>query len=515
MKSLKYIFPFALAGIALIYGCNKEITSYGSDWSELVPSNYDTGSGNWKTIVLTNSAEIAVPAPAATNSPGYLAELAEAKSNSQNITSAQQQIIEYWSAGAVLRWNEILRELVAKYNLPPVANNDGTYPIPNAANPFAYPQFPFSNPPYAARTYAYVSVAQYDAMVAANHYRQVYKRQAPYNIDNTISPAITKNDVPSYPSEDAALAGATAEVLKLLFPTEIGYINQKADELKYYKLWAGATVKSDITEGEILGKAVAAKVIARAKADNMKNAIGNQHLWDSLENRISSTGETPWKSLESPVRPPMLPFFGNVKTWLFDAATLISIRPPAPLKTASSEFAAQVAEVKKEADKNDREKIRIVHYWADGAGTYTPPGHWNAIAAKLIHNAKLSEVRTARNIALLNMAMMDAAIACWDAKSFYYVPRPTQMDPDIKTLTGLPNFPSYTSGHSTFSGSAATVLGHIFPGEKASLDAMANEASLSRLYGGIHYRMDCEAGLKCGQTIGGYAVSRAKTDGAE
>ncbi|WP_204325134.1 hypothetical protein, partial [Stenotrophomonas maltophilia] len=72
----------------------------------------------------------------------------------QNITPAQQAIINYWSAGAVLRWNEIMRELVAKHNLPPYQNDDGTYPIPTAANPFSYPQFPFANPPYAARAYA-------------------------------------------------------------------------------------------------------------------------------------------------------------------------------------------------------------------------------------------------------------------------------------------------------------------------------------------------------------------------
>ena len=61
-------------------------------------------------------------------------------------------------------------------------------------------------------------------------------------------------------------------------------------------------------------------------------------------------------------------------------------------------------------------------------------------------------------MALLNMAMMDAAIVCWDAKYVYFNPRPPQMNNTIKTVTGLPNFPSYTSGHSTFSGAAATIL---------------------------------------------------------
>ena len=117
-------------------------------------------------------------------------------------------------------------------------------------------------------------------------------------------------------------------------------------------------------------------------------------------------------------------------------------------------------------------------------------------------------------MALLNIALMDAAIACWDTKFFYFNPRPSQVDSRIKTVTGLPNFPSYTSGHSTFSGAAATVLGHLIPAKAAEFTAMAKEASLSRLYGGIHYRSDCEQGLICGQRVGGFAVDRAKIDGA-
>ena len=103
-----------------------------------------------------------------------------------------------------------------------------------------------------------------------------------------------------------------------------------------------------------------------------------------------------------------------------------------------------------------RENIAIVHFWADGVGTYTPPGHWDAIAAEDFITKNFSEVRWARNMALLNMALMDAAIVCWDTKMYYFNPRPTQLDPNIKTLTGIPNFPAYISGHSTFSGAAAT-----------------------------------------------------------
>jgi hypothetical protein len=111
--------------------------------------------------------------------------------------------------------------------------------------------------------------------------------------------------------------------------------------------------------------------------------------------------------------------------------------------------------------------------------------------------------------------MMDAAVACWDAKYFYFNPRPSQIDPRIKTTTGLPNFPSYTSGHSTFSGAAATILGHIIPSKATDYTNMAREASLSRMYAAIHYRSDCEKGLEAGNKIGEYAKARARTDGAE
>ena len=113
------------------------------------------------------------------------------------------------------------------------------------------------------------------------------------------------------------------------------------------------------------------------------------------------------------------------------------------------------------------------------------------------------------------MSMMDAAIVCWDAKYTYFNPRPSQVDPSIKTFTGLPNFPSYISGHSTFSGAAATFLEHILPSSATVFTNMAQEASLSRLYGAIHYRSDIEVGLTVGNKVGGYAVQRAIADGAD
>ena len=113
------------------------------------------------------------------------------------------------------------------------------------------------------------------------------------------------------------------------------------------------------------------------------------------------------------------------------------------------------------------------------------------------------------------MALMDAGIVCWDAKTFYFNPRPMQVDPRIKTGIGLPNFPAYISGHSTFSGAASIVLGYIIPEKAAEYKAMAKEASVSRMYGGIHFRSDCEVGITTGEKVGNYAVARGHADGAE
>jgi hypothetical protein len=159
--------------------------------------------------------------------------------------------------------------------------------------------------------------------------------------------------------------------------------------------------------------------------------------------------------------------------------------------------------------------MRIAHFWADGVGTYTPPGHWNAIAAEAFIVERFSEVRWARNMALLNMALQDAAINCWDTKFTYFNPRPSQINPAIKSITGVPNFPAYTSGHSTFSGAAATVLGYIVPAKSTVFTNMAKEASISRLYGAIHYRSDCEVGLQCGNRVGAFAVTKGQNDGAD
>jgi membrane-associated phospholipid phosphatase len=515
MKKIISYYILSFAAIAIIGGCNKNLDEATVDVPALNPANIDLNAGTWKPILLTGPAEFPVAAPGATTTPDYIAQINEIKTWQAELTHDEKRIVKYWSAGAVLRWNEILRELVAKYNLPPYQNADGTYPAPNPNNPLAYPQFPFANPPYAARAYAYVSAAQYDALVAAWHYKALYNCPAPYKADATLQVLIPKSDLPSYPSEDAVVAGAAAEMMKLLFPGDQDFIQQKVEEHKRARLIAGANVRSDLEAGETLGKQVAQKFVTRARGDRAGAAGGNPTIWAQLEQQTAATGEVPWISMETPRRPPMLPLFGKVKTFLFDSLTAISLRPGPPPSTSSEQMKNELEEVYSYTKNPKREHIEKVHFWADGVATSTPPGHWNQIAATDFIQKNFSEVRWARNLALLNMAEMDAVVVTWEAKFYYFNPRPSQLDPRIKTLTGLPNFPSYISGHSTFSGAAATILGHIIPERKMAYEVMAMEAALSRLYGGIHYRADCEVGLTVGNNIGDYAVQRAVTDGAE
>ncbi len=517
MKNYTILIKSGLVSIFVLavglISCDKSIDIDGN-LKSYTPSSPDANAGTWRMLVLSSSSSIAVAAPTAVTSDAYLAELAAVKDAQSKLTKEQKDIIEYWSAGGVLRWNQIFRDLVAEYNLPPAPKADNTYPVPDAENPFGDPNFPFANPPYAARAYSYVSVAQYEALKAAWHYKSVYNRPAPYQVDSSIKNLLPETGVSAYPSEDAVMSGAAADMLKSLFPAAVRKITLRAAEQRNAALWAGRATASDISAGLALGKAVAVQVLARAGGDGMRTAGGNKAMWDGLVVNAESRGEIAWVSQDTPKRPPMLPAFGAVRAWNMTPAEIVANRPAPPPPTSSGEMDAEVKEVLYYSQNMTRDRLAIVHKWADGAGTYTPPGHWNDIAEEYISEARFSEVRAARAFALLNMAMHDAAVACWETKFFYFNPRPSQLDPKIKTLTGLPNFPAYTSGHSTFSATAATVLSYLFPQGTEYFDEQAREASLSRLYGAIHYRSDCEMGLAHGKVIGGFTVNNALTDGA-
>jgi len=169
------------------------------------------------------------------------------------------------------------------------------------------------------------------------------------------------------------------------------------------------------------------------------------------------------------------------------------------------------------------EQNLIALYWADGGGTSTPPGHNLAITLQMIRNYHLNLIEAAILLAKIGIAENDAAVVCWRAKFKTNLLRPVTfiqayIDAAWMPLIPTPPFPTYTSGHSTFSGAAAAILTAEIGDQISFTDSTkiaygfsprsfnsfieaAQEAAISRLYGGIHYRFDNDEGYKCGQLV--------------
>ena len=511
----RYFSLIAVAGLLLtLTQCDKNPPEnpFKAPYPE---TSLDAQAGQWKTYMDITLFLGSVPAPAATNSAEYANELDLVRAAMSGATAEERDLAIWWGSNGVLRWHEIAREMACNYNVLPDYNADGTYPNPDPSNPSSYPRLPVATPPVTARMMGLLAVAQYDALVACWEIKFQHNRLAPYKNSPDIEALIPTNDLPSYPSEDAVIAAASREILQYIFPGEVSNIAAKAEEHKQSRLWAGANVPSDLSAGDSLGRAIAKNVIENwAKKDKMNQSNNQAGLPAQRDEAVTKGFVTQWNSLEIPARPALLPAFGFVKTWNCDFATLETIRPPAPPPPGSPAFQTAMDELLKISKNRTREQQRITTYWSDGVGTPTPPGHWNRRASDLIYDNQWNEIRAARAMALTCTAMMDAGVACWEAKYYYMYPRPTEMDRNLTTGTGIPNFPAYASGHSTFSAAAAEVLSYLFPSNEPSLRAWAQEAADSRVYGGIHYRYDSEEGLKHGANIGQYAVFRGLTDGS-
>jgi PAP2 superfamily len=154
----------------------------------------------------------------------------------------------------------------------------------------------------------------------------------------------------------------------------------------------------------------------------------------------------------------------------------------------------------------------------------TPGGHWMGIAAIACRKTNADAVKTAQAFSLTSIALLDAFISCWDAKYFYEYVRPITlingwMNREWNSFLQTPPFPEYTSGHSTISGASSEVLTSLFGDNFAfhdnsdsayigmtrdfsSFRQAADEASISRLYGGIHYRLSLDTGIAHGAMVG-------------
>jgi hypothetical protein len=361
---------------------------------------------------------------------------------------------------------------------------------------------------------AYLSVAQFDGLITAWHYKYTYNRPATYVTDASIPYAYAKNTLPSYPSEGAVIAVVSRDILTAMFPLEKDFLAAKAEEHLNSLIWSGSNVESDIVAGEYIGTEAKKVALARAAGDGMKNAQTPKAKSDSIKAAAQARFGWSWDNLETPQRPVGLtPLFGKVKMW--NVPTVEEVRPGIPPAPGSSEFEEDAKELRDFADNLTEQQRKIANWWSDGLNTYTPPGHWNRLAKDYIIKYEMNPLRSTRTFAYLNMAIMDAGISCWDAKYYYHYPRPIQTMPGFKTILGTPNFPSYTSGHSTFSAAAAEVLAYIFPAEATYCREWAQEAADSRVYAGIHYRFDAEVGLDQGKNVAQYTINKAKLDKAD
>lgn len=438
------VFPFFMAVLLMgcLIGCDEDINERALPTFE--PTSTDASGGTWRTLVLGGPGEISIAAATTTGSAEYLQEIAQIVLLQRSMTDTDRVLIDQWKGNGVIRWNEKARTLVAKYNLPPEPGTDKTAPAPNTIDP------------NASRAYSYLSVAFYDALVACWYYKFQNNRPQPVVVSNLVQARESYQiDLPGYPSEDAVVAQVAYRMLKVLFPQDSAALLDMARAQKRAKLLSGIASPSDIAAGESIANQVADKVLARFRTDGMGEAAD------------------------------------SVKMWVLTAAQRDSLRPPPPPAKESPAFNTALEELRGFSSNPSPEQKRIATYWSDGTGTYTPAGHWNEIACDFINQKKLSELKTARALSLLNIALCDAGISCRDTMSY-------------KTLS-----------HSTFSGAAASVLGYLFPQEVERFNAMATEAGLSRIYAGTHYRFDCEAGLQYGKNIGSFAVTFGKGDGSE
>lgn len=367
-----------------------------------------------------------------------------------------------------------------------------------------------TDPPLAARNLAMMHVAMFDAVNA------ISRSHKPFRWTAEVSPRA---------SAEAAAAVAAHRVLIDLYPRQTEGLRAALDSSL-----APLPADDARTEGIMLGERVAEKLLAWRLQDG---------AWAKVDYRVDlSPGK--WQPTPPDHLPPLKPHWPAMTCFCMTRGD--QFRAVGPPKLTSTEYTASLKQVKAlggvDSTVRTPEQTQIALFWADGVGTVTPVGHWNRIAQGVAQERGVTMLDNARLFALLNLALADAAIVCWDNKYVYNFWRPvtgirqadrdgnpdTAPDPNWTSLIKTPPFPSYTSGHSTFSASAAAVLANFFgddrirfrtdcddlPGVTRSFDsfsAAALEAGWSRIYGGIHWDFDNYDGLATGRDLG-YFVSR-------
>jgi membrane-associated phospholipid phosphatase len=373
------------------------------------------------------------------------------------------------AAAATLAWEKTTRDLVVSHRLAPTV---------------------------ATRLYALHSMAQYAAVVAVTRGR---------DDDDDRSGGRA-----AYEARRGAIAGASVQLLSAILTDAAPALEA---QLAAYGQNASGRTHRQFTRGVAIGRTAGNAMIEWAKNDgfsmpwneSMRNAPG-VGIWEGAAAVAPAARPAP----TGYQFPTMTPYFLRARK---GRTAQSQFRPPSPPAYLSTRFNTDLAEVRAIALGRTQTQTDIANFWNISAGTVTTLGYWDEQAALYIVERGLDEEDASHLFALMNAAVMDATIGCWDAKFFYLLLRPTMADPTIKLATGipgfpytLPNHPSYPSGHSCVSAAAVTVLSRSFPAHTAKLSADVIEAGLSRIYGGIHYRFDIDAGQTLGHSAGEWAI---------
>ncbi len=431
----------------------------------------EPNAGKWKTWVISSGRDFRVPPPpdarATQSELAFVRDVAVTTRNPGLVGS-----VTFWSAGAPsYRWIELINNRALR----------GA-----------------SLTPFASRLYAYVAQAMYDATVAAWESKYVYNRPRPAELDATLKTRLPTPRSPSYPSEHAATASAAANVLAYFFPAEAAAFRSLAEEAGKSQVYAGLQYWSDYTAGMELGRQVADQVIARARTD------GSDAVWTGSV----PTGKCMWVGTNP----------GNVTAPSFRPLLLRSageFRSPPPPACDSDAMQAQIAEVRNyprsPAAFNSNSRAM---YWQSPEGINTWP---YVYASKWMFEDQLDRnaPRAARAYALLASAYFDAYIASQDGKFTYWYIRPAQLDTAIQPIFPTPNFPSYPSNHSTYSATRSEILAYLFPSHAEEVRALAKEAGDSRIWAGIHYQIDLDAGNQLGKSVAQKFIAWANEDGSQ
>lgn len=347
-------------------------------------------------------------------------------------------------------------------------------------------------------------------------------------IDRKFSPIHVLAEAPRGASRRAAAVQAAYTALAAIIPAQIATFDAQL-EASLAQIAAHPAIESSeaIARGRMWGEQVANEILAWRSTDG----------FDPPEVYVPKTGPGYWQPTPPAFLPGAFLSLAHTLPWVIPSPS--SFRPAGPPPLDSPEYAADFNEEKIIGEDvstvRTEEQTVIARFWYGTAATF-----WNraAVSAALERHTTLSE--NARLFALLNMAMADAAISCWDAKYFFEFWRPitairnassdgnpdTEQQDNWTPLLITPPYPDYTSGHANVSGAAQAVLttyfgnnlpvagwsetfGDTYVRSWPNFSATADEANLARIYAGIHYRFAVVDGRKQGNAIGAYVMANA------